>query len=377
MASAIPILLMVRELGIGGSERQLATMARALNGEAFEVHVGCFIDEGVRRRELDEARVPILQLQVPNLKSPRVVPSAWRLVEYIRGHRIRLMHAFDYPTVLFATPAVRTASGCIALSSQRGHRDLMSARLRRAMRVTDRMAHGIVVNSEYLLRHMVEDERVPRSKIEVCPNGVDVNVFEGVRDLREMRAAECGDAGLVFGLVCALRPEKDVPTLLAAFARVNAGTRLVIVGDGPCGDEWIALADRLQLGERCRFVPATRDIGPWLRTMDVFVLPSTTEGLSNALMEAMASGCCVIASRAGGNPELVRDGENGFLFETGNVEGLAAQMRRAANDGALRQRLGARAKQMIAEQFSIAASASRMADIYARFLGEAASRRTA
>ena len=97
-------------------------------------------------------------------------------------------------------------------------------------------------------------------------------------------------------------------------------------------------ARTLGIFEDCVFVPATGQVTTWLRAMDIFVLPSLSEALSNSLMEAMACGCCAVASNVGGNPELVRNGETGLTFEAGDSAGLSAALRALIEDEALRKR---------------------------------------
>ena len=161
---------------------------------------------------------------------------------------------------------------------------------------------------------------------------------------------------LTIGVVCALRPEKDLGTLIAAFARLKrSGLKLSIVGSGSTLGELRVLAAAYGLAGDCTFVPATGKVADQLRTIDIFVLPSRSEALSNALLEAMACGCCPVASRVGGNPELVRHGENGMLFEAGDVEQLSNILETLVDLRILREQLGAKAR-CTAEQFSMAAS---------------------
>jgi glycosyltransferase involved in cell wall biosynthesis len=118
------------------------------------------------------------------------------------------------------------------------------------------------------------------------------------------------------------------------------------------------------LGDRCAFEPARQDVAFWLRQIDIFVLPSLSEAFSNSLMEAMACGCCVVASRVGGNPELVIDGEAGLLFPARDSAELTRVLDRLLKDGALRARLAAAGSERIRRQFTIARAAQRMGAIY-------------
>jgi glycosyltransferase involved in cell wall biosynthesis len=185
------------------------------------------------------------------------------------------------------------------------------------------------------------------------------------------------DASLVIGVVCALRPEKGLPTLLQAFAKVvsgpssalRSGLRLVVVGSGPMLETLQALKIELGLQNKCHFEPSTSDVAGWLRAIDIFVLPSLSEALSNALMEAMACGCAVVASEVGGNPELVSDGTTGLLFRAGNAVELADRLERLIVDENLRTRVGVVASESVRQRFSIEASVRRMEEIYEELLG--------
>src|ERR1035437_9382241 len=175
-----------------------------------------------------------------------------------------------------------------------------------------------------------------------------------------------GEAAVVIGTVCALRPEKGLHTLMEAFRKVKAGrggVKLVIVGSGPMLAELEAAGD----GD-CHFQPAVGNVAPWLRAMDLFVLPSLSEALSNSLMEAMGCGCCPVASRTGGNPELVKDGETGLLFPVGDAEALAARLALLLDDPAYRRELGAKAERRMQEHFTREQSARAMREIYLEFL---------
>ena len=120
----------------------------------------------------------------------------------------------------------------------------------------------------------------------------------------------------------------------------------------------------LGIQERCHFEPSTADVTEWLGAIDIFVLPSLSEALSNSLMEAMACGCAVLASAVGGNPELVSDGNNGLLFQAGNAAELADRLERLIVDEDLRKRFSNEAPKRIRQCFSVETSVRRMEEIY-------------
>jgi len=144
--------------------------------------------------------------------------------------------------------------------------------------------------------------------------------------------------------------------------------KLAIVGDGPVLQSLQAESETLGIRQDCVFALSTNQVAEWLRAMDIFVLPSLSEALSNALMEAMACGCPVVASNVGGNPELVWDGERGLLFESGDADALASALQNLIEDDARRKRLGQAGAKFLRERFSIQASAHRMGEIYEKLI---------
>ncbi|MBZ5609614.1 MAG: glycosyltransferase family 4 protein [Acidobacteriia bacterium] len=362
------VLLMARELDLGGSERQLTVIAKALDRSRFEALVGCFRPAGLRGQELSAAGVGIAHFPVYSFASPAAASGAWKLARFIRSRGIDLVHTFDYPLTAFAIPVGHFFTRAIVVSSQRAHRGLIPSGYRTLVRATDRLADAIVVNCEFLRRHLEQDEGVASSRIRLCYNGIDLDEFQSGDS---SRPAELPADALVIGVVCALRPEKDLPSLLKAFAcvrRARAGLKLAIVGGGPLLAALKSQARELAIVDECVFAPATDRVADWLRAIDIFVLPSRSEALSNSLMEAMACGCCAAASNVGGNPELVRNGETGLLFEAGDVADLSARLELLIGNDSLRRRLATAGVQWIRERFSVRSAAQRMGEIYGELL---------
>jgi glycosyltransferase involved in cell wall biosynthesis len=256
----------------------------------------------------------------------------------------------------------------VVISSQLGSRTLLDAKTHGQLRWTDRMVDAVVVNCEAMRTHMVEDENVPRSRIELCYNGVDTHEFF---PLKEPRPDPVSGATLVIGTICVLRPEKALGVLQDAFARVRhlgPAIRLLIIGSGPELPRLQENSRRLGLGDSCIFLPATQQVPKFLRAMDVFVSCSSSEAFSNSILEAMACACCVVASRVGGTPELIEDEDRGLLFAAGNAEELAQKLLRVLQDEALRKKLGARAAEFAANKLTIEIAVQRTMEIYETLL---------
>ncbi len=364
----VPVLLMSRSLGPGGSERQLAEAAKALDRRRFSPHVACVEATGFRFEELRQHGIPILELPMHSFLSRDAWKAAFRLRRYLRENRIRLVHPFDFTLNIFGVPLARAFGIPVVVSSQRCFWDLVPSRYRMPLWLSHHIAHAVTVNCEALREHLVERLGVPRRRIHLCYNALDTSIYH---HLPRSRPPQLQGASLIIGVTCVLRPEKGLSTLVEAFARLYAahpGLRLVVVGSGP---QLAALQQQaLQLGiaGACLFQPSTADVLPWLRAIDIFVLPSLSEALSNSLMEAMACGCCAIASRVGGNPELVSHRRTGLLFEPGNADDLADQLRAAVEDATLRMDLSRAGADFIAANFSIPASVGRLQRLYQSLL---------
>jgi len=369
----------VHSLTSGGTERQLTETAKSLKRQGWDVHVACFHAVGIRAQELVAEQINIVELPVHsflNLLSLSAGMLAFR--DYVLKHDIKLVHSFDFPTAIFATLAIKLVRNTVLLTSQRSYRTIRSRRELVMIRLSDKMMDGIVVNCEAIRTHLVEDEGIRPEQIRLCYNGLDTERF---RPDRQQVSRHPNLAGaVVVGTVCVLRQEKDLPTLLRGFAAAaahNEKLRLVIVGSGPMLGELERGASRLGITDKVMFQPDTSNVQEWLGQMDIFVLSSTSEAFSNSLMEAMGSGLACIASRVGGNPELVKPGSTGLLFDCGNAEQLAEHILTFANDPATRRQTGAAGSWFIHSELTIKTAGDRMAAIYREYLGQAGMTRNA
>jgi L-malate glycosyltransferase len=359
------VLLMIRELGIGGSERQTSMMAQSLDQRDFRVIVGAFHSEGLRRAQLNEAGIPVVEFGVRSFASP----SLWRwrreFREYLQREQVSIVHPFDYGTVVFcALSTPRT--GVRFISSQRSQRILLPRTYRPLVRCSDWVADTLVVNSEFLRQEMIQEEGWRPERVRLVRNAIDTDAFQPPAGPRRRPEILAG-AEMVVGCVAGLRREKDLGTLMHAVQRLVPrfpGLRLLLVGSGPADEELRQLCAQLRLEQHCHFVPQTADVLPWLHSIDIFVLPSTSEALSNSLMEAMSTGAAVVASRVGGNVELVTHGANGLLFPAGDVPALEAALESLITQPAYREQLGRAARHFLTENFSARAVAASLGAVY-------------
>ncbi len=366
MSRPIPLLLTVRELGSGGIERDVAKLALALPPDEFTPYVAAYKPEGPRYEELKRAGVPIVHMDLSSLASMKALRAAVQLRAMIRQKEIEVVHAFDASAV-FVVPLARALRVPVVLSSMLGSRSLLDEKSQKQLKFTDRLVDAVVVNCEAMRRDLVDDWSVPAQRIELCYNGVDTSEFYTDASARLPEFADC----LVIGAVCVLRAEKNLTLLQEAFANVRhlaANPRLLLVGSGPELEKLKANARRLNIDAQSVFHPATPSVAAFLRSLDIFVSCSYSEAFSNAILEAMACGVCVVGSRVGGTPELIKDGERGLLFVSNDVGDLADKLSRLMVDERLRAQLGKRAAEFAATELSMTRNVQRNSEIYRKFL---------
>jgi glycosyltransferase involved in cell wall biosynthesis len=217
-------------------------------------------------------------------------------------------------------------------------------------------------------RRMAEIEKIPPSLIEVVPNGIPEPVAPSGHDVR----AELGidaDTPLI-GSICVLRPQKAVQTFLEAVAilRRTVPVRALVVGDGPERGRLEQLAAELGIGDATTFTGRRDDVPDVLAALDVVVSSSVFEGSPLALIEAMAAGKAIVATRVGGVPDLIEDGRHGRLVEPGDPARLAAAIEPLLADPGLRRELGERAARRQRAEFTLEATIVRLQELYETLL---------
>jgi glycosyltransferase involved in cell wall biosynthesis len=372
-----PVLLLVESLGHGGCERDATKIAVGLDRERFEPHIAAFHTGGFLTAQLEAAGVPILPLPLRSFVNSSAVLAARNMGDYIRRHGIQLVHAFDVPSDIFAAPVARWYGVPAVVTSQLSYRSMYPAWRRAALKVTDRLSDRIVTNSQAVADSLRRSAGFPASKLYLCYNGVNPSDFYPGPGIR---VPEFEGASLIVGSVCVMRPEKRMDWLLEAFAKVaptHPMLRLLLVGSGPETPRLSDLRNRLGLSDKiCHFEPTRPNAADWMRGMDIFVNASSLESFPNAVLEAMACGCCVIGSSVGGIPELITHGEDGLVFDSRSRDGLTAAIQRAAGEPALRQRLREQAVITAHRRFSMQITLERTQALYESLLDPHAATRT-
>lgn len=360
------ILLLGDTLNVGGTERQFVEVACRLDRSRWEIHASCLRAEGPLRARLDAAGVRAWSCGRGSFKSPCFAVAVWGLARYLRNHRIRLIHSFDFYSNILGVPAARLAGVPAVIASQRELGDLRPPLQRLVHQMVLRLADYLLVNSEAVAERLTRSGAVVPARIVVIPNGVDLARFSPApgpaRSLSER---------VTVGTLADLRPEKAIGDLVRAAALVRERcpeARFVIWGDGPYRPELERLVRRLGRERAVELRGATGEPEVALRDLDIFVLPSISEAFSNVLLEALATRLPVVATRVGGNPALVEDGETGLLAPPGDPAALAKAIMRLIEDPALAAELAARGRDRVRSEFGIDRMLSRIQALYDRAL---------
>jgi glycosyltransferase involved in cell wall biosynthesis len=296
-----------------------------------------------------------------------------RLAGVLRDEGAGLVHTHNAAAHLYGSIAARLAGRRTrVVHTKHGRNEPDHARRVLANRLASALSHRVVAVSDDAAAVAVEIERVPARKVITIGNGVDTAAFRpraGAAAAREVLGTPRD--GFHVGCVARLVPVKDHRTLLDAFARFQAvrpDAHLTLVGDGP---ERAALEEHaalLDLDRAVTFVGARGEVASILAAFDVFALASRSEGISLTLLEAASAGLPVVATRVGGNDEVVVDGETGFLVPAGDPAAFAEALA-VLSERPSRATMGAAGRARVERRFSLERMTGAYAELYAEVLG--------
>jgi glycosyltransferase involved in cell wall biosynthesis len=353
----VSVLFVMPALSGGGAERVLLRILRQLDRRRFRPVLLLFEKTG--------PLLPEVPADVPVLDCGRNGGGAggrwlWNAARVIRAERPAVVFSFLWFTNL-ATVVAHRLSGCSGklILSERltidGAREgVLKNGIRKAgIRLLYRRADAIVANSAALREQLLAMCGLPANRVVSIPNPLDIDdILARSRETADPPLQAAGDP-LVVGMGRLVR-QKGFDTLIRAVALLRTPARLVIVGEGPRAGELLDLAERSGIVDRVSLAGFRANPYPLLRTAAVFVLSSRYEGFPNALLEAMALGVPVVATRCSTGPEeIVSHGVNGLLVPVDDPAAIAAGVDRLLADQTFRERLG-RAAQQRARSFDIA-----------------------
>ena len=314
---------------------------------------------------------PVFAYGLKRIYAFQAARSYPRFISYLRRERVDVVHAYLFAAQMYGVPAARLAGVPLVIAGRRAIGVYWTApRYRMVRRLTNSLCHLHVGNSLAVKEFIMREEGVPEEKIRIVYNGIDVNRFSP-------REAGGGSRPPTVGYVGNLTQVKRVDLLLRAARRILPEfpeLRVLIAGEGPgearrsyegATDMNIrGLTRELGLGARVVFMGRRERVEEDMRQMDIFVMPSQSEGMSNATLEAMGVGLPVIATASGGNCEVVVHGRTGYLFPPGDEARLAELMSELLRDAVARRAMGRAGRERVLERFTLKGMVTAMERVY-------------
>ena len=381
----VRVCFVTATLDRGGAEGQLVHLAVRLDRTRFDPVVCCLTHDGPHREALEAAGVPVTALGVGRLQGLRApVALARRLVRLVlavRSLRPDVVHGFLYSAYVLGAIAARVNRVPVVIASRRSLGFFKASKpfWLFVERWANHRTDLLIANSEAVRQDVVRQEGQPPSKVSVIYNGVEVSEVSTERKVALRGALDLGDRHPIVAVVANFMPYKGhdvlfdaLPELAAAFPQMA----VLLAGDG---SERTRLERRARAGGLSgvvRFLGVRADVATLLALADVVVHPSTEEGFSNAVLEAMAAGKPVVAAAVGGNLEAVLDGRTGLLVPARDARALAAATLRLLRSPAEARAMGEAGRVRACQQFTIERMVHDYERIYERLLATAAGRGT-
>jgi sugar transferase (PEP-CTERM/EpsH1 system associated) len=375
--SAPLIAHVIYHLAVGGLENGLANVINGIPEDRYRHAIICLTDYTDFRNRIRNPNVEVHVLHKRPGKDLRLYGKLWRLFLRLKPD---IVHTRNLATLEAQLPAL-LAGVPHRVHGEHG-RDIddldgTSRKYQVLRRIFRPLIQRYIALSLDLERYLREQIGVPEQKITHICNGVDTEKFQPAdAQAKTVLPGDFAGAGkVIIGTVGRMEAVKDQITLVHAFVRLarecpggRDTLRLIMVGDGALRAPAQSILESAGLAEAA-WLPGERDDVPdLLRAMDVFVLPSLAEGISNTILEAMASGLPIVATDVGGNHELVEQGKTGFLVPRADPAALAEAMRLYVDDPDLRRQHGRAARKRSEDEFSLVKMVRRYQDIYDGFL---------
>lgn len=367
----IKLLKIVTNFNIGGTERQFTNLALRIDSSRFELHLGCLQNYGELLEEIETLDIPRPEFRIGSLYGLKTMRQAMRLMRYIRRNLIQVVHSYGFYANVFTVPAARLAGTPIVVASIRDTGDILTPNQRRVQRAVCRLADCVLVNAEAIRQTLIA-EGYNSQKIVVIRNGIVSSKFERTQRGAGLRQ-ELGllPSHRLVMVSSRLNRMKGIEYFLDAAAIVASrfpDVRFLIVGDGANRSELQKRSQRLGLDQWVVFTGFRTDVPDLLSEATISVLPSLSEGLSNSLLESMASGVPVIAANVGGNPEIIEHGVSGLLVPPRDAGALAGAMSSLLADADLTSRFGQAGRRRVSELFSMERSVGETERFYERLM---------
>lgn len=360
----VKVMHVVNRLNYAGLEMVVYNLIRQLDAKWTSSIICCLDDAGPFGEDLKSDGWPIIEL---GRRSGIDWLLPWRLARLMRSHQIDIVHTHNAAPYFYGTIAAKLARIPRVIYTKHGNEERQSKRLAGlCYRLLSLLNNRVVTVSDELKNYLITRGEAAPAKVMTVVNGVDVEQYQ-IKIDRTGKRKELGlsETDFVVGHTARLSPVKDQSTLLKAIAaamKVFPQIRLIIIGEGPLKAQLEVLADKLKISDKVFFLGIRRDMPEIFQIMDLFVLSSLNEGTSMTLLEAMAASLPIVATKVGGNPQIVKEGVTGLLVPVQDVEAMKRAVIFILKDRAKAEAMGEAGLRRVREKFSL----KEMADIYER-----------
>jgi len=365
------ILYLITGLHVGGAEMVLYRLLKKLNREKYEPVVVSIIPiVGIGER-IEEEGIKILSLNAKFKCNPLII---WRVISIIKKEKPQILHSFLFHANFLGRVIGKLRNVPIIISSI--HSEYFGGILReKLLKWTDRFCNITTIVSKGAAERMIDLKVVSKNKLKVIYNGIDLENFpfrklEARTKIRKELNIEENKKILIS--VGRLHEAKGCPYLIKAMKILKEKyphILLIVLGEGPEGKKIEEQIKELKLEKNILLLGQKENISEYLNASDVFVMPSLWEGLPIALLEAMACGLPVVATRVGGVPEVVEDGKSSFLVELKNPRGLAEKIIKTLEmSEEERKKMGEHGRKIVEKKFSIEQMVKEYENLYQELL---------
>jgi L-malate glycosyltransferase len=353
------VLHLITSLEVGGTERQAVELLKRIDRRRFDARLAALRLEGPLYGEVEDLFPRVPQFPLTSFYNANAARQLMRLRNWMVGERVDILHAHDFYAGLLGAAAARLA-GVRVIACQR-HMRLSDRRVHEwGTRLTHRLAHRVLVNSEAIRDHLLAGGHVAPEKIVVVRNGLNAAALDNdgraKRRAALLRELNLDEGAKLIGLVARLQTVKGHRYFIEAASRIAAAepkAHFLLVGDGALRREIEEQAARLGVNDRVHLLGDRNDAALVPAGFDVAVSASLSEGLPNAVMEAIAAGAPVVATAVGGTTELIIDGATGFLVPAADADALARRILDTLRNPELSARMAAHGRRRALSQFGM------------------------
>lgn len=361
----------------GGSERFLRNLVKRLPASRYRITIVQLSDVGTRgtgEYSLDSLEhVDLLPLHVDAVYGRRGWGAYRRLRRMVQGEHFDVIQSQHAKSDLI-NALLPLGGRSVRISSRRDMGFNKSPRMRLVSRLLNHRYACVVAPAHPILDRLEESEGLARERMLCIPNGVDAHAFAPASAEERAQARQrfgLDDGTVAIGCLASLTPVKRHADLIEAFASVHArspATHLFLIGEGPLRDAIAGQVDALGLQGAVTLLGSLTDVRGILSALDISVLASATEGMSNAILEAMSCGLPIVATAVGGNPDLVEQDVNGLLVPAQAPGALAEALATLVGSSELRRRFGESGRGKIERDYSLDSMANSFDTLYQRLL---------